>query len=58
MIKLANRFKAVNKAVNKLNKIIVQLGRELFDGRMVARSRISIQEIRIIILQMPNKFHA
>ena len=58
MIKLANTFKAVNKAVNKLNKTIVQLGRELFDGRMVARSRISIQEIRIIILQMPNKFHA
>ena len=37
-----------NKAVNKLNNTIVQLGRELFDGRMVARSRVSIQIIRII----------
>ena len=39
-----------NKEVNKLNNTIVQLGRELFDGRMVARSKVSIQVIKIIMI--------
>ncbi|WZZ40953.1 hypothetical protein YC2023_037212 [Brassica napus] len=34
----------VSKPVNKLKKTIVQLGKDLFDGRMVARSMVSIQE--------------
>ena len=32
-----------------MNKIIVQLCTELFDGRMVARSKVSIQVLEIII---------
>ena len=40
---------------SKLIARLIDLG---FDGRMVARSKVSIQVIRIIILQMPNKLHA
>ena len=39
-----------NKTVNKLNNTIVQFGRELFDGRMVDRSKVSIQVIKIIMI--------
>ena len=41
--------------VRKLIARLIDLG---FNERMIARSRVSIQAIRIIILQLPNKLHA
>lgn len=40
-----------------VRKLIARLIDLEFDGRMVARSRVSIQVIQIIILQMPNKLY-